>query len=184
MPARYVVFYSNRCDHSRELLSKLARHPVSKEIAFVCVDRREIQGSSTYAVLEDEKRVKLPAELSEVPAVLLLEKGNVLVSGSAVSAYLPPPDPAAVGGEPTAYSWTEMGGLSDAYAYIDTSSQDMLAQGSGGSRMMHAFTTLDGGQDIATPAQVDDKLQAVATSDVEAVAARREQEVPRPIART
>ena len=50
--------------------------------------------------------------------------------------------------------------------------------------MMHAFTTLDGGQDIATPAQVDDKLQAVATSDVEAVAARREQEVPRPIART
>lgn len=183
MPARYVVFYSNRCDHSRELLAKLARHPVSRDVAFVCVDRREAQGSSMYAVLEGEKRVKLPAELSEVPAALLLEKGNVLVSGSAVSAYLPPPDAAAAGNEPTAYSWAEMGGLSDAYAYVDTSSDDMLAQGSGGSRMMHAFTTLDGGQDITTPAQADDKVQTVATTDIEAIAARREQEVPRPIAR-
>ena len=88
MPARYVVFYSNRCDHSRELLAKLARHPVSKDVAFVCVDRRETQGSSTYAVLEGEKRVKLPAELSEVPAALLLEKGNVPGEVFSVNEYV------------------------------------------------------------------------------------------------
>jgi hypothetical protein len=180
---RYVLFYSNRCEHSKTLLTALVRDPVNKEVAYVCVDRREREGNATFALLENGRRVQLPAELTEVPAVLLIEKGNALVSGTAISAYLPPPTQLGGELEPAAYSFTEMGGLSDAYGYLDVSSQDMLAQGGGGERMMHSYATLYDSQDIQTPVQADDQVPKVGASDMDERVALRAAEAPAPLAR-
>ncbi len=180
---RYVLFYSNRCEHSKALLTTLVRDPVNKEVAYVCIDRREREGSATFALLENGRRVQLPAELTEVPAVLLMEKGNTLVSGAAVSAYLPPKGQSSAGLEPAAYSLTEMSGMSDAYGYLDVTSEEMLAQGGGGSRMMHSYADLYEMHDIHTPLESDDQVPKVGSSDMEARMALRTAEAPQAQAR-
>ena len=64
---KYVLFYSNHCEHSRKILRVLSQSAVSNEISFVCIDSRITKDGSTYAVLESGKQIPLPNVLSEVP---------------------------------------------------------------------------------------------------------------------
>jgi hypothetical protein len=183
---RYVLFYSNRCDHSRSVLTKLTRLPVAEETSFVCIDSRVSRGNIVYAVLSDGREVPLPAALQAVPALLLLEKGNVLLAGEAVAAHITREYGVGdhVGGQdPTAFSFNEMAGLSDSYAYLDVSAEEMLAQGGGGERIMHSFSHIAGGDSITTPVQVDDSAPKVGALNMETIMAQRATEVPAAIQR-
>lgn len=181
---QYVLFYSNRCEHSREVLSKLTRMPAAEETSFVCIDSRVTRGKDVFAVLTTGKEVPLPSSLSSVPALLLLDKGNALVIGDQVMQHLSRSAPqAAVSYDPAAFSMSEMSGLSDGYAYLDVSAEEMLAQGGGGERIMHSFAGLQSEHSITTPQQVDDSVPKVGSMNMEAVLAQRATEVPRPVVR-
>ena len=55
-------------------------------------------------------------------------------------------------GEPLAFSYTEMGsGMSDNYAYLDQSPDELSAKGAGGTRQMHHFSLLNQSGSIETP---------------------------------
>jgi hypothetical protein len=180
---QYVLFYSNRCEHSRKVLSALTRMPASEETSFVCIDSRVTRGKDVFAVLTSGKEVPLPSSLASVPALLLLDKGNALVVGDQVMQHLARSAPQAVSYDPAAFSMSEMSGLSDGYAYLDVSAEEMLAQGGGGERIMHSFAGLQSEHSITTPQQVDDSVPKVGSVSMEAVLAQRATEVPPQVVR-
>ena len=181
---KYVLFYSNHCEHSRKILRALSQSAVSKDISFVCIDSRITKDGTTYAVLESGKHIPLPNVLSEVPSLLMLEKGNSLVVGDKIMGFISRDNGSVQAtSDPAAFSFSEMAGLSDGYAYLDVGAEEMLAQGNGGNRIMHSFMGLSDGGSITTPVQTDDRAPTLRNVDMDQYMTQRANEVPRPIQR-
>ena len=162
----------------------LSQAAVSKEISFVCIDSRVTKDGTTYAVLESGKNVPLPNVLTEVPSLLMLEKGNAMVVGDKIMGFISRDDGAdqAVA-DPVAFSFSEMAGLSDGYAYLDVGAEEMLAKGNGGNRIMHSFMGLGDTGSITTPVQTDDRAPTLRNVNMDDYMAQRASEVPPPIQR-
>lgn len=155
-----VLYYSNQCNHSKELLRILSKSMQSKEIHFLCIDKREAQkDGGIHIILDNGQRILLPSTIKNVPSLLLLNHGNRVVSGlHEIMHYLKPGEveinkqATNMNGEPLAFSFDEMGAaLSDNYSYLDMSADELSAKGNGGLRQMHNYMTIDGSQSIATP---------------------------------
>ena len=182
-----ILYYSNFCTHCKELLYKLSRSQIKKELHFVCIDKRQRQSDgSTHIKLENGEVLLLPPNIKKVPSILLLHHGNRVIDGlSEIQQYLSPQQKmineiaTQSNGEPLAFSMNEMGsGLSDSYSYLDMTADDLSAKGSGGLRMMHSYTTLAGNQSIATPP--DDYMpNKIGSVDLGKLQEQRNQEVSR-----
>lgn len=154
-----ILYYSNYCKYSKDLLVKLSRTKRKNDLHFVCIDKREQHKDGTvHVVLENGQRLLLPPNVKKVPCVLLLHHGNRVLDGlNEITHYLNPGETEInnkatdFNGEPLAFSTCEMGGLSDNYSYLDMSSDELSAKGNGGMRMMHSYTGWDQNQTIATP---------------------------------
>ena len=154
-----ILYYSNYCNHCKNLLMKLSRSKTKNDLHFVCIDKREKHKDGTiHIILENSQRLLLPPNVKQVPCVLLLHHGNRVIDGlNEIMHYLNPGEveinnkATSFNGEPLAFSMSEMGGLSDNYSYLDMSSDELSAKGNGGMRMMHSFTGWNQNQSIATP---------------------------------
>ncbi len=155
-----ILYYSNYCDHCKKLLQKLSKTSKRNEMHFICIDKRvKHTDGSTHLILDSGQRLLLPPNVVKVPAVLLLNRGNRVIDGlKEIYNYLNPGEveinnkATMSNGEPLAFSFSEMGSnLSDNYSYLDMSSDDLSAKGSGGLRTMHEYTTVNGNQAIETP---------------------------------
>ena len=180
-----VLYYSNYCQHCKDLLTKISRTKTRDDIHFVCIDKREKhKDGSTHIILENGQRLLLPPNVKKVPSILLLHHGNRVLDGiHEITHYLSPGEveinnqATNFNGEPMAFSFSEMGSnMSDNYSYLDMSAEELSAKGNGGMRMMHSYSTIGGNQTIATPpedyepdkvGQVDlGKLQMQRANDV------------------
>lgn len=180
-----VLYYSNYCQHCKDLLTKISRTKTRDDIHFVCIDKREKhKDGSTHIILENGQRLLLPPNVRKVPSILLLHHGNRVLDGiNEITHYLSPGEveinnqATNFNGEPMAFSFSEMGSnMSDNYSYLDMSAEELSAKGNGGMRMMHSYSTIGGNQNIATPpedyepdkvGQVDlGKLQMQRANDV------------------
>ena len=154
-----ILYYSNYCNHCKNLLMKLSRSKTKNDLHFICIDKREKHKDGTmHIILENGQRLLLPSNVKQVPCVLLLHHGNRVIDGlNEIMHYLNPGEveinnqATSFNGEPLAFSMSEMGGLSDNYSYLDMSSDELSAKGNGGMRMMHSFTGWKQNQSIATP---------------------------------
>ena len=155
-----VLYYSNYCNHRKQLLLKLSRTKTRDDLHFLCIDKREKhKDGTTHIILENGQRLLLPPNVKSVPTVLLLHHGNRVIDGlKEINHFLSPGEVEinnkATGnnGEPLAFSMNEMGsGLSDNYSYLDMSAEELSAKGDGGLRMMHSYTGWSENQSIATP---------------------------------
>lgn len=155
-----ILYYSNYCSHCKELLYKLSRSQIKKDLHFVCIDKRNKQADgSIHIILENGETLLLPPNVKKVPTILLLHHGNRAIDGlGEIQQYLNPQQQKITtaatqsNGEPLAFSMNEMGsGLSDNYSYLDMSADELSAKGNGGLRMIHSYTTLATDETIATP---------------------------------
>ena len=56
-----VLYYSNYCNHCKQLLLKLSRTKTRDDLHFVCIDKREKhKDGTTHIILENGKRLLLP----------------------------------------------------------------------------------------------------------------------------
>jgi hypothetical protein len=156
-----ILYYSNYCEKSKEILNTLAKSPSKDSIHYLCIDRREKDSSgNTYLLLEKGQRVILPPSVNKVPALLLLNEGHRVLFGGDILKQLNPreieynkktvnqqtePSPFAFGGE------SNYGVSSDSFSFWDQSSDDLLAEGNGGMRQMYNYTGLDQNMKIETP---------------------------------
>lgn len=160
-----VLYYSNMCEHSKELLRTVQTTGVSDSgMHFVCVDNR-VRGpdGAIYVVLRDgSTKVLLPPTVTKVPALLLLDRGHHVLFGSDIINHISPrieqkqmaAVPVQASGEPQAFALSGAGGFgvaSDTYSFLDQSSDDLSAKGQGGMRQQHHYVGIDSVDAIATP---------------------------------
>lgn len=162
----YVLYYSKYCENCKKILYKVGRDKIKNDIHFLCIDKRKIIKDKTYIILSDGKELLMPEEITQVPAVLLLNRGNRIIYGSDILDIFNPILDSKKDGitvEPLAFSNYEMGtNLSDNYSYLDQNSDDLSTKGEGGLRQMHSFAICNLKDGIETPPEtfVSDKIKS------------------------
>jgi hypothetical protein len=183
-----ILYYSNFCEHSKKLLQSLSKTRVSKEIHFICIDKRERDKSGKInIVLENGQKIVMPENVTKVPALLLLSQGYQVLYGDNIYNYMKPKQEVVTrqatnnNMEPMAFS---LGGggfgiVSDNYSFLDMDSEELNTKGSGGMRQMHNYVPLNHSDIITTPKDDFDYKQDKLSGDltIEKLQQQREQEL-------
>ena len=158
-----ILYYSNFCDHSKKLLQTLSKTQVSKDVHFICIDKRlKESDGKLYIVLENAQKIVMPENVTKVPALLLLTQNYTVLYGDSILEHLKPKEEIVTkvatqnNMEPMAFSFGDglgiMGGVvSDNYSFLDMDSESLAAKGNGGLRQMHNYVPLSGETIIETP---------------------------------
>lgn len=146
-----ILYYSNFCEHSKKLLQSLSKTTVSKDIHFICIDKRTNEGNKIFIVLENGQKIIMPENVNRVPALLLLNHNYKVLYGEAIYQHLKPQQEVLVqqatqnNMEPMAFSFGGGGGnygiMSDNFSFLDLPPEEMTAKGNGGIRQMHNYVS-------------------------------------------
>lgn len=154
-----ILYYSNFCEHSKKLLNILAKTSVSKDVHFICIDKRVTDANNKIQiVLENGQQIIMPENVTRVPALLLLNEGYNVLYGEAITQYFKPKEEVVTKQatynniEPMAFS---LGGggfgiASDNYSFLDMDSDELSAKGNGGLRQMHNYVDLNYSDQISS----------------------------------
>ena len=80
----YVLYYSKYCDNCKKIIHKVGKDKIKDDIHFLCIDKRKDIEGKIYIVLSDGKELLMPPEIKEVPALLLLNRGNRIIYGNEI----------------------------------------------------------------------------------------------------
>ncbi len=183
-----ILYYSNFCEHSKKLLQSLSKTQVSKEIHFICIDKRERdQNGKINIILENGQKIVMPENVTKVPALLLLNQGYQVLYGDNIYNYMKPKQETVTrqatnnNMEPMAFS---LGGggfgiVSDNYSFLDMDSEELNTKGNGGMRQMHNYVPLNHSDIITTPKDDFDYKKDKLSGDltIEKLQKQREQEL-------
>lgn len=181
-----ILYYSNFCEHSKKLIKFVSSQQFSKNIHFICIDKRTRgQDGKIYIVLENSQQIVLPENITRVPAVLLLNENYKVLYGDDIYKYFNPKVETATrkatqnNMEPIAFSFDGYSSVSsDQYSFWDMSDSDLQAKGNGGMRQMHNYVALDYVDKINTP--TDDFNYKASKSDsnlsIEQIQSQRDQD--------
>ena len=183
----YVLFYSNYCKHSCELINNLKDNKIKDDITFICIDNRITIDGCIYTQLENGNKILIPEFIKEVPSMLLLNNNNKTIKGPEILKFINDIIMNEVSNttngnmEPECYSFYEMGGLSDPYSYLDISDNELLAKGNGGLRITHDYCILnDSETNINTPPESSNKSDYKLSSiDIDTIQGDREKDIPK-----
>jgi hypothetical protein len=184
-----ILYYSNFCEHSKKLLQSISKANVSKDIHFICIDKRTKDANNKiYIILENGQKIIMPENVSRVPALLLLNQNYQVLYGEAIVQHLKPKQEALIKKatqnnlEPMAFGFG--GGFgnvtSDQYSFLDMDSDSLSAKGNGGVRQMHNYVDLNYSDNISTPEDEQDyKTSGKISGDltVEQLLQQREQDL-------
>ena len=158
-----ILYYSNYCNNCKPLLQKLSQSTIKDDMHFICIDKRiKKQNGNTYIILENNEEILLPPNISKVPALLLLNRGNRVLFGEEIYDFIKPQEveinnkSTSNNGEPFAFSLMDnttsgFGVASDNFSFLDQDTQELSAQGNGGMRQQHHYANLDLQNAIETP---------------------------------
>jgi len=155
-----ILYYSNFCQHSKSLLQTFGKSTVSKDVHFICIDKRSRDANGkTNIILENGQKIILPETVTKVPALLLLNDNYKVLYGDAILQHFKPAQEAVVKQatfnnlEPMAFSLGGGGGfgiMSDNYSFLDMDADALAAKGNGGMRQMHNYVDLQYADKIST----------------------------------
>ena len=159
-----ILYYSNFCQHSKSLLQNIGNSNITKDVHFICIDKRVKEGNKLFIVLENGQKIIMPDKITRVPSLLLLNKGYEILYGESINQYFKQKQEVVVKQatfndlEPSAFS---LGGgmfgiVSDQYSFLDMDSESLSAKGNGGIRQMHNYVDLQYNDKISTSAGDDD----------------------------
>lgn len=160
-----ILYYSNYCEHSKKLLQTLSKSSCSKDMHFICIDKRiKDSNNKTFIILENGQRIILPENVVKVPALLLLNQGYNVLYGESILQHLKPRQETEVRQatynnlEPLAFSFGGGGGgsgfsniVSDQYSFLDQDFDSLSTKGNGGMRQMHNYVDLNYIDNFNTP---------------------------------
>ena len=86
-----ILYYSNFCEHSKKLLNTVSKSKISKDIHFICIDKRmKGQDNKIYILLESGQKIIMPENVTKVPALLLLNNNYQVLYGEGIYNHLRP----------------------------------------------------------------------------------------------
>ena len=161
-----IVYYSNFCEHSKKLLQTLSKTQASKDIHFICIDKRtKGTDNKIYIVLENGQKIIMPENVTKVPALLLLNNNYQVLYGDSIYNHLKPKQEVITRQatsnnlEPMAFSLGGGSVVSDQFSFLDMGSDELEAKGNGGTRQMHNYVSLNYSDKISTPNDEHDYKQ-------------------------
>jgi len=155
----FILFYSNYCKNCSIILQKIASSNVKNDIHFISIDNRiKKPDGTTYIILKNQKEIILPHTVDRVPALLLLNRGNQVLFGNSILEHLVPVkigiEKRMANQDPCAFSLNDVncfGVMSDNYSFLDQSSEELSAKGTGGLRQLRNSVSWDYNDTIDTP---------------------------------
>jgi hypothetical protein len=184
-----ILYYSNFCEHSKKLIQTISKANISKDIHFICIDKRtKDTNNKVYIILENGQKIIMPENVSRVPALLLLNQNYQVLYGESIVQHLKPKQEALIKKatqnnlEPMAFGFGGSFGnvTSDQYSFLDMDSDSLSAKGNGGTRQMHNYVDLNYSDNISTPEDEQDYKSAGKISGdltVEQLLQQREQDL-------
>ena len=179
-----VLYYSNYCNNSKNLLQVMSKSKIKEQIHFCSIDNRiKKSDGNIYIVLQNKQEIILPPTITKVPSLLLLNKGNQVLTGNdTILNFLKPQEEVITqkstnfNGEPLSFSFGGGGGcggggylgvVSDNYSFLDQNADELSSKGNGGLRQLYHYTTLDHVDSIETPPDtyVPDKIKGTSSVD-------------------
>lgn len=163
---KHLLFFSEYCKHSRELLSNLKQKNHLESIELICIDNRYTKDNIIYININETNTMTLPPMINCVPTLCILPNYEIL-QGSKIMEYYAPMskniDEAReqINAEPNAFSLDSetngsFGVSSDNFSFWDTESDALAAQGDGGIRQMYTYASVNNygnENEIHTPAE-------------------------------
>ena len=65
-----ILYYSNYCEHSKSLLQSITKKTLTKDIHFICIDKRmKDTNNKIYIILENGQKIIMPENINRVPAL-------------------------------------------------------------------------------------------------------------------
>lgn len=183
-----ILYYSNFCEHSKKLLQTLSKTQASKDIHFICIDKRtKGPDNKIYLVLESGQKIVMPENVTKVPALLLLNNNYQVLYGDNIYNHLKPAQEVITrqatsnNMEPMAFSLGGGSIASDQYSFLDMDSEELNTKGNGGMRQMHNYVPLNYSDTISTPTDEHDYKQSRSAGGqemtIEKLQQMREQEI-------
>tara|TARA_B100001758_G_scaffold247702_1_gene266637 strand:+ start:69 stop:611 length:543 start_codon:yes stop_codon:yes gene_type:complete len=154
-----LLYYSNYCENSKNLLSIIVKSNIKKDIHFICIDKRVQRNNKTYIILENNNEIVLPNTITCVPCILIINENYRVITGDDIYKLINPiieSNNKAVCnnvGEPSAYMFTNNfdNVCSDNFSFLDQNNDELSTKGNGGIRQMHNYATIDFLENITTP---------------------------------
>jgi len=159
-----VLYYSNYCDKCKNILRIMGKSSEKNDMHFICIDKRfrNNDNGAFYVILENQQKLILPPQIQKVPALMLLKEGNKVIFGNEIVDRIKPKEEYSqakatrFNGEPSAFALgnDNIGGYgvaSDSFSYWDQGSDELLAQGDGGTRQMYNYAGVDHNSSMETP---------------------------------
>lgn len=161
-----IFYYSNYCNHSKSILSKLSKMSIKQNIHFICIDNRITEGDKTFVILDKGAKMLFPQNINRVPAVLLVGQTISVLYGNDILQHFNNNNNSTSGinkahehlMEPNAFSFQSCGSSisSDSYSFWDQSSDSLGAKGDGGIRQMHHYSGLNDDSHFSIQTPEDD----------------------------
>ena len=185
-----ILYYSNYCTHSQNIIRYLAKNDLRNKISFICIDKRtrDPKNNQLYVLLENGTRVILPPNVHSVPALLLVRENYKVVLGDDIIKHYEPYTEelktvaTKQNGEPMAFSLSGASApvVSEQYTLYSLTPEELSSKGNGGRRQLHNYVSAS--QDvimIQTPPDNyrPDKLANNVT--VESLQTQRNEELPK-----
>ena len=171
-----ILYYSNYCKHSKEILDFLIKNDLTKQLNCLCVDKRKVDPVSgqVHIVLENGSTVLLPPNIHSVPTLMLVKDNYRVIMGSEIKSKFQGQvqdnnDFATQGnGEPMSFSLGTKDVMSESFTMFNASVEDLSAKGNGGGRNLYNYVSANGSTaTIPTPPETykSEKLSSDITVD-------------------
>ena len=191
-----ILYYSNFCEPSKKLLQTISKTQNTKEIHFICIDKRvKDANGKNFIILQNGQKIVMPENVTRVPALLLLNQNYKVIYGDDIYRHLKPQvqqqikeatknnmEPVTFQDGFGAFGGFGAGVVSDNFSFLDQSDSDLSVKGEGGLRQMHNYVTLNESTTLNMKLPSDDheyktdKLKEGELS-VESLQRRREEEL-------
>lgn len=179
---KHLLFFSDLCAHSKELLTTLKQKNIFDKVQLICVDNRYIENNITHIYLNPQQTMPLPPMITCVPTLCIMPNYEILKGGQIMDYFAPmsksiEDEREKINMEPNAFSLGaetngSFGVSSDSFSFWDTNSDDLSAQGNGGTRQMYTYASIEStnnhSENIYTPAEdLSDKPAPVSLDQIQ-----------------
>jgi len=146
-----ILYYSNYCKHSKNILLHLVKYDIVKKLNCICVDQRKVNPKTgqTYVILENGTQILLPPNVHSVPALLLVQKNYNVLLGDAIMAHYENEVTerqvtATKGqGEPIGMALGSKDIVSEQYTFFNATPDDLSAKGNSSNRQLHHYVSVN-----------------------------------------
>tara|TARA_Y100000389_G_scaffold203265_1_gene251152 strand:+ start:32192 stop:32800 length:609 start_codon:yes stop_codon:yes gene_type:complete len=163
---KHLLFYSEYCTHSKELLSKLKQKNLLDKMVLINIDNRYVKNNLTYLIIDNKETMPLPPMITCVPTMCITPAYEILQGEKILEYFLPivnniEDEKTMINIEPNSYSLDnetigQFGVSSDNYSYWDTDPDDLSAKGNGGLKQMYNYASINNNDaEIYTPPDLE-----------------------------